>query len=169
MLPRPDRPHDQLLMQMRWRVFTAAVMAASLVLVGCQPQAPDLATPRHLRQAPTLARLAPPPPAPNLGRYAAVSADDYLVTEQYTEYVSFQTPDGLTCRIGSVAGCDGAMHGTPAPANEVVLYGHPPVAGEVEPDAFRHTAKPQFTGATGPGGDPPARSSAGHRRARWPR
>ena len=164
MLPRPDRPHDQLLMPMRRRVFTVAtlVMVAVLVLVGCQPQAPDLATPRHRRHAPSLVRSSPPPPAPDLRGYAEVSTDDYLVTEQDTQYVSFQTPDGLTCRIEAMAaaGCDGALHGTPAPANEVELYGHPPAAVEVEPDVFRQTAKPQFTGT---GGSPPKTLPVGHK------
>jgi hypothetical protein len=141
---------------MRRRIYTVAilVMVAALVLVGCQPQAPDLATPHHRRHAPTMVRLPPPPPAPDLARYAEVSAADYLVTEQDTQYVSFQTPDGLTCRIEAAAGCDGALHGTPAPANEVALYGHPPAAVEVEPDVFRQTSKPQFTGPTGSSGAP---------------
>jgi hypothetical protein len=82
-------------------------------------------------------KLAPPPPAPNLGGYVEVPSDDYLVTEQYEQYVSFQTPDGLTCRIEATAGCDGPLHGTPAPANEVALGG------------FIHTSKPQFTGPAG--------------------
>jgi hypothetical protein len=157
MLPWPDRPHDQLLMPMRRRMFTLAtlVLAGVLALVGCESQAPDLATPGHRRHAPTMVRLAPPPPAPDLGRYTEVSADDYLITEQDTDYVSFQTPDGLTCRIGGTAGCDGALHGTPAPANEVELFGHPPAAVEVEPDVFRQTAKPHFTEHTGPGGSTP--------------
>ena len=166
MLPWPDRPHDQLLMSMRRGMFTVAtlVMAGALVLVGCQPQAPDLATPRARRHVPTLVRLAPPPPAPDLARYAEVSADDYLVTDQDTKYVSFQTPGGLTCRIEATeagAGCDGVLHGTPAPANEVELFGHPPAAVEVEPDVFRQTSKPQFTGPTG--GNAPKTLPVGHK------
>ena len=166
MLPRPDRPHDQLLIPMRRRMFTVAtlVMVAALALVGCQSQAPDLATPRHRRTPPNLVKLAPPPPAPDLSGYAEVSADDYLVTEQNRRYVSFQTTSGLTCRIEEgVAGCDGALHGTPAPANEVELYGHPPQAFQVEPDVFRQTSRPQFTASTGPGGRPPKMLPVAHK------
>ncbi|MBV9722661.1 MAG: hypothetical protein JO082_12195 [Mycobacterium sp.] len=143
------------------------VMVAALVLVGCQPESPDLATPRHRRHWPASVQLAPPPPAPDLGRYAEVSPDDYLVTEQYTQYVSFRTPDGLTCRIEAIeatdaaAGCDGGLHGTPVPANEVELYGHPPAALQVEPDAFRRTSKPRFTA---PAGASPAKTlPVGHK------
>ncbi len=155
-------------MPMRRRRFTLAalVMAAVLVLVGCEPQAPDLATPGHRRHTPTMVRLAPPPPAPDLGRFAEVSPDDYLVTEQYTQYVSFQTPGGLTCRIEaikSVAGCDGALYGTPAPANEVELFGRPPAAFEVEPDVFRQTSKQKFTGLTESGGSAPKTLPVGHK------
>jgi hypothetical protein len=146
-------------MPMRRRLFAVAIVAG-LVLVGCQPQAPLGATPDHRTHAPSLVTLAPPPPAPDLSGYAEVSADDYLVTEQYERYVSFQTPDGLTCRIENAAGCDGALHGTPAPANEVVLYGHPQQAVEVEPDAFRRTSKPQFTG---PAGSPAKALPVGHK------
>jgi hypothetical protein len=146
-------------MPMRPRLFAVAI-AAGLVLVGCQPQAPLGATPDHQTQAPNPVKLAPPPPAPDLSRYAEVSADDYLITEQYDRYVAFQTPDGLTCRIEYAAGCDGALHGTPAPANEVVLYAHPPQAVEVEPDGFRQTSQPQFTG---PAGSPVKMLPAGHK------
>ncbi len=162
MLPWPDRPHDQLLMPMRRATFTVATLVA-LVLVGCDSQAPDLAMPQHRRHAPTVVRLAPPPPTPDLGRYAEVSADDYLVTEQYTQYVSFRTPDGLTCRIEAIepmVGCDGALHGTPAPANEVELFGRPPAAVEVEPDVFRQTLKPHFVG---PDGSAPQTLPVGHK------
>ena len=143
---------------MRRRTFAAAAMAA-LILVGCQPQAPDPVMPHQRPQAPGLVRLGPPP-MPNLSGYPALPADDYLVTEQYTKYVSFQTPDGLNCRIGAMVGCDGALHGTPAPANEVELYGHPPVAVEVEPDGFRQTSTPQFTA---PGGRPAKTLPVGHK------
>jgi hypothetical protein len=136
-------------MPTRHRTFTVATLlvAVAVVLVGCEPQAPDLATPRQRRHVPPAVRLAPPPPAPDLGRYVEVSADDYLVSEQDTQHVSFRTPDGLNCRIAAAAGCDGALHGTPAPANEVELFGHPPAAVEVEPDVFRQTSRPQFTGS----------------------
>jgi hypothetical protein len=168
MLPRPDRPHDQLLMPMHRRMFTfaALVIAAGLVLVGCEPPARDLATPPRRGHAPSLVKLAPPPPAPDLRGYAEVSADDYLVAAQGTQYASFQTPDGLTCRIeatDAAAGCDGVLHGTPAPANEVELFGHPRAALEVEPDAFRQTAKPQFGGVNGPGGSAPKTLPVGHK------
>jgi hypothetical protein len=145
---------------MRRCTLAAMATVTGLLIAGCQPPAPDGVTPGHRAHAPTLVKLAPPPPAPDLSRYAQVSADDYLVTEQYEQYVSFQTPDGLICRIESVAGCDGALHGTPAPANEVELYGHPPQAFQVEPDAFRHTSKPQFTG---PAGSPAKALPVGHK------
>jgi hypothetical protein len=144
---------------MRPRLFIVAT-AAGLVLAGCQQQAPDAATLGQRTREPSLVKLAPPPPAPNLSGYIEVPADDYLVTEQYAQYVSFQTPDGLTCRIEAAAGCDGALSGTPAPANEVELYGHPPQAAYVEPDAFRHTSKPQFSG---PADSPTKVLPAGHK------
>jgi hypothetical protein len=127
------------------RNLATVAAVACLLIAGCQPQVPDLPTESRHAPARVLGKLAPPPPAPDLRGYAEVQVDDYLVTEQDTQYVSFQTPDGLTCRINGVAGCDGALRGTPAPANEVELYGHPPQAVEVEPDGFRRTSKPQFT------------------------
>ena len=142
----------------RRRLAVAAV--AGLLIVGCQPQVPLPAAPSRPRPAHSLVKLAPPPPAPDLGGYADVPVDDYLMTEQDTQYVSFQTPDGLTCRIEGVAGCDGALHGTPAPANEVELYGHPPQAVEVEPDGFLRTSKPQFTP---PGVGPAKTLPVGHK------
>jgi hypothetical protein len=144
---------------MRRGMFELAV-AAALILVGCEPEAPNPAAPQHQPQAPSLVKLGPPPPRPDLSGYAEVSAGDYLVTEQDTKYVSFQTPGGLNCRIGAMVGCDGALHGTPAPANEVELYGHPQAAVEVEPDGFRQTSKPQFTA---PAGSPPKTLPVGHK------
>jgi hypothetical protein len=146
-------------MSMRRRLFAVAAVAG-LVLVGCQPQAPLGAMPDQPTHAPSLVKLAPPPPAPDLRDYAEVPADDYLATEQYERYVSFQTPDGLTCRIGGVVGCDGALHGTPVPANEVELFGHPPRVIQVEPDGFLLTSKPQFTG---PAGGPAKALPVGHK------
>jgi hypothetical protein len=133
---------------------------AAVILVGCQSQAPDPARLHYRPQAPSLVKLAPPPPQPDLSGYAEVSVDDYLVTQQDTTYVSFRTPDGLTCRIGGMLGCDGALRGTPAPANEVELFGHPQVAVEVEPDGFRRTSKPQFAA---PAGSPPKTLPVGHK------
>jgi hypothetical protein len=141
------------------RCLLAATLAG-LVTVGCQPPAPDLAQPGHQTHAPILVQLPPPPPAPDLRGFAEVSAGDYLVTQQQERYVSFRTPDGLTCRIEYAVGCDGALHGTPAPANEVVLYGHPPQAVEVEPDTFRRTSKPHFTR---PAGSPAKVLPVGHK------
>jgi hypothetical protein len=132
---------------MRPRLFAVA-MAAGLVLAGCQQRAPDAPMLGERTREPSLVKLAPPPPAPNLGGYVGVPADDYLVTDQYERYVSFQTPDGLTCRIEATAGCDGPVHGTPAPANEVALGG------------FAHTSKPQFAG---PAGGPAKALPVGHK------
>ena len=132
---------------MRPRLFAVAI-AAGLVLAGCQPEAPLGATPDQRTHVPSQVKLAPPPPRPDLSGYPEVPADDYLVTEQYTKYVSFQTPDGLTCRIDAVAGCDGPLHGTSAPANEVALGG------------FVHTSTPRFSRA---GGSPPKTLPAGHK------
>lgn len=139
----------------------AVAAAAALTLSGCESQAPDPAMPPHQRpQGPSLVKLAPPPPQPDLNGFAEVSAADYLVNAQDSKYVSFQTPDGLECRIGGMVGCDGALRGTPAPANEVELFGHPQVDVEVEPDGFRQTSKPQFTA---PAGSPPKILPVGHR------
>jgi hypothetical protein len=128
-------------------------MIVGLLIVGCQPPAPDHIGPVRPRPATGLVKPAPPPPAPDLRGFPEVSVDDYLVKDQYTQSVYFQTPDGLSCKIESMAGCDGALHGTPAPANEVELLPTPqPAVVEVEPDAFSQTSKPQFS--------PPAGSSA---------
>jgi hypothetical protein len=145
---------------MRRRVLAVAA-AATLILVGCQAPAPDPAMPRHHRpQTPSLVAPAPPPPQPDFSGYAEVSADDYVVTDQYSMYVSFKTPDGLDCRIGGIIGCDGALRGTPAPANEVELFGHPQAAVEVEPDGFRQTSNPQFAA---PAGSSPKTLPVGHK------
>ncbi|BBX47886.1 hypothetical protein GCM10009641_10690 [Mycobacterium cookii] len=131
---------------------TLAVVFASIVVgfaaPGCHDSQPEQPTPGR-PAAPPRAPL-PAPPAPELNGYQEVAANDYQVADQY---VAFQTPDGLTCRIGSSIGCDGAIHGTLAPANEVVLNGTPAVAGgRVEPSGFRQTAQPRFAA---PPGAPP--------------
>jgi hypothetical protein len=117
------------------RYLVALVIAC--VLVGCHTRARNKPNP-------------PPLPAPDLSGYATVPVTEYLVTDQAERYVSFRTPDGLTCRIAWGVACDGVLHGTPAPANEVGLHGKPPPAAlEVEPDGFRQTSKPQTGAPTG--------------------
>jgi hypothetical protein len=145
MLPRSDRAHDQLLTPMRQQICTVftAMAVVCLLVAGCHTTTPDRPAPGRPSAAPRLA--LPAPPAPDLNGYPAVAADDYQVTDQQDQYLAFQTPDGLTCRIGSAIGCDGAVRGTLAPANEVVLNGTaPPAAVEVEPDGFHQTARPRF-------------------------
>lgn len=127
-------------------MFAVVTAVGVACLAGCQAPAPDRPAPGR-PSAPARPAL-PAPPAPDLNGYPAVVADDYQVADQY---VAFQTPDGLTCRIGSGVGCDGAIRGTLAPANEVVLNGTlSPAAAEVEPDGFHQTSHPRF--AAPPGG-----------------
>jgi hypothetical protein len=151
MLPRSDRAHDQLLTPMRRQKFAivTAMAAACLAAAGCDSTTPDWSAPGRPSAAP---RMAPPaPPAPDLNSYPEVAAADYQVTDQQDRDLAFQTPDGLTCRVGPSIGCDGAIRGTLAPANEIVLNGTAPPAA-VEPDGFHRTARPRFA--------PPAGSKA---------
>jgi hypothetical protein len=130
---------------MRRQMFTVvtAMAVVGLVAAGCDSTTPDRPTPGRPSAAPPLA--PPAPPAPDLNCYPAVAADDYQLIDQQDQYLAFRTPDGLTCRIGPVIGCDGTIGGTLAPANEVVLNGTaPPAAVEVEPDGFHQTARPRF-------------------------
>ncbi len=122
-------------------VVTAMVVAC--IAAGCHSTTPDRPAPGRPSAAPRLVLSAPP--APDFSGYPEVAADEYRVADQDVGYVAFQTPDGLTCRIGSEIGCDGPIRGTLAPANEVVLNGSPaPAAVAVEPDGFRHTSRPRF-------------------------
>ena len=135
---------------MRRQMF-AVVMAmavACLAAAGCNSTTPDRPAPGRPSAVP---RPAPPaPPAPDLNGYPEVAADDYQVTDQQGQYLAFRTPDGLTCRIGPAIGCDGAIRGTLAPADEVVLNGSPtPGLVEVEPDGFHQTARPRFAPPSG--------------------
>jgi hypothetical protein len=129
--------------------IVTAIAVVCLVAAGCHTTTPDRPAPGRPSAEPRLA--LPAPPAPQLNGYPAVAADDYQVNDQQDQYLAFQTPDGLTCRIGPVIGCDGAVRGTLAPANEVVLNGIAPPAA-VEPDGFHQTARPRFA--------PPAGSTA---------
>ncbi len=135
---------------MRRQMFAVvtAMAAVCLAAAGCDSTTPDPPVPGRPSAAP---RLAPPaPPAPDLNRYPEVAADDYQATDQQDQYLAFRTPDGLSCRIGPSIGCDGAIRGTLAPANEVVLNGiAPPAAVEIEPDGFHRTARPRFAPPAG--------------------
>lgn len=141
-------------------IVSAVALVAGLLTVGCQPPTPDHLGPVRSRPATSSVKPAPPPPPPDLRAYPEVPVDAYLVADQGTQSVYFRTPDGLSCKIGWRVGCDGALHGTPAPANEVELFGHPPAAVEFEPDGFRRTARPAFTA---PGGSPPEMLPPGHK------
>lgn len=143
MLPRADRAHDQLLTPMHRRVLIAAAVTG-LLLAGCQPHATH-------RSMPSSAPTYVPPAVPDLSGYPAVSADDYVVTGPSSKQVSFRTPDGLTCDLGWGIACQGALRGTPAPANEVELHGIPdPAAVEVEPDGFHKTSNPSLSASAKP-------------------
>jgi hypothetical protein len=131
----------------RQMLAVVTAMAVACLAAGCQSAPPDQPAPRRPSAAPRLA--LPAPPAPDLNGYPEVAADEYRVDDQF---LAFRTPDGLVCRIGPEIGCDGAIRGTLAPANEVVLNGSPPpLPVGVEPDGFRQTPQPRFTAPAGLG------------------
>lgn len=128
---------------MRQCVFVLFALA-SLLAGGCHTRPSDhpAASP-----APSVRTVGQPAPQPDFSGFELVPADDYLVASQHARELWFRTPDGLVCRIGSIAGCSGSLPGTPAPANQVELHSRPPRAGKVVPDGFRRTA--QFTAPEG--------------------
>jgi hypothetical protein len=136
-------------MRRQMLAVAAALAAVGLAAAGCDATMPDRPAPARPSAAPRLVLSAPP--APDLNGYPQVAADEYRVADQDGGYLAFQTPDGLTCRIGpSQIGCDGPIRGTLAPANEVVLNGGPaPAAVGVEPDGFRQTSRPRFASPPG--------------------
>jgi hypothetical protein len=144
---------------MRRRLPAVAAVAA-LLLAGCAPPMPDHIDPGRSNPTHSMARSVAPPPPPDMSSYQQVSVADYLVPDQGAPSVYFQTPDGLSCKIGRVVGCDGALQGTPAPANEVELYAHSTAPVKAEPDGFRQTSRPAYIR---PGGGPPKVLPPGHK------
>lgn len=126
---------------MRRFAVVAAITAACLAAAGCQTAPPNWPAPQRTTSSPRLP--LPAPPAPDLNGYPEVMADNYRVDNQN---LAFRTPSGLICRIGAEIGCDGPIHGTMAPANEVVLHG---TASAAAPDGFHHTSRPRFVAPPG--------------------
>jgi hypothetical protein len=130
-------------MRRQMLALVTAMAVTCLSAAACDSAMPERPAPGPPSVTPRLA--LPAPPAPLLNGYPEVAADDYRAGDRDVQSWAFETPDGLTCRIGPEIGCDGVIHGTLAPANEVVLNGSRAAAAvDVEPDGFRQTSRPRF-------------------------
>ena len=128
MLPRADRPHDQLLIVRAVSLLAAGLFAAAGVLAGPAAAEPAVSS------------------APDLSGYRELPAENFVDNLVAQGEVYFQTPDGLLCAIRpahGAAGCDGRLPNTQAGVNEIVL------AADLADRGLRATANPQFVKPSG--------------------